>query len=202
MNKREFQMSKTINYYHFLISPFSYLAIERFNAIATKHEVTVNYLPISVMDVFGELSVLPLGKRHPSLQRMRMDELTRWSSFLDKPMNHTPAHFPVDQTLAAQMVFATGGADAGKLSDALLRAVWEEEKNISDEATLVAIADSVGLTGSELLEKAKDDQWGALYANTTKEALELGCVGSPTYQLGDELYWGQDRLDFLERALA
>jgi len=199
-------MSQTINYYHFLISPFSYLAIERFNAIVDKHNLTVNYLPISVMDVFGELSVLPPGKRHPSLQRMRMDELKRWSSFLGKPMNHTPAHFPVDQTLAAQMVFAAGGGngntDAGKLSDALLRAVWEEEKNIADEASLVAIADSVGLAGSELIETAKDDQWSELYSSTTKNALEMGVVGSPSYQVGDELYWGQDRLDFLERGLA
>lgn len=70
-------MSKTINYYHFLVSPFSYLAIERFNVLAAKHDLNVNYLPISVMDVFAELSVLPPGKRHPSLQRMRMDELKR-----------------------------------------------------------------------------------------------------------------------------
>ena len=199
-------MKQTINYYHFLISPFSYLAIERFNAIASKHDLTVNYLPISVMDVFGELSVLPPGKRHPSLQKMRMDELTRWSSFLNKPMNHTPAHFPVDQTLSAQMVFAAGGnngdPDAGKLSDALLRAVWEEEKNISDESTLVAIADSAGLNGAGLIEMARDDEWNELYISTTKDALETGVVGSPTYQVGDDLYWGQDRLDFLERALS
>ena len=198
-------MNKIINYYHFLISPFSYLAIERFNAIVSKHDLTVNYLPISVMDVFGELSVLPPGKRHPSLQKMRMDELTRWSSFLNKPMNHTPAHFPVDQTLAAQMVFAAGGnngnPDAGKLSDALLRAVWEEEKNISDESTLFAIADSVGLNGAGIIETAKDEEWNELYVSTTKDALESGVVGSPSYQVGNDLYWGQDRLDFLERAL-
>ncbi len=157
------------------------------------------------MDVFAELSVLPPGKRHPSLQRMRTDELKRWSSFLELPMNLAPAHFPVDQTLAAQMIFAAGGAngnpDAGKLSDALLKAVWEEEKNISDEATLVAIADSVGLVGSDLLENAKDSQWKEAYTSATKNALEMGVVGSPTYQVEDELYWGQDRLDFLERAL-
>jgi len=198
-------MSQTINYYHFLISPFSYLAIDRFNEIALRHKLTVNYLPISVMDVFGELSVLPPGKRHPSLQRMRMDELKRWSSSLGLPMNLTPAHFPVDQTLAAQMIFAAGGAnanpDAGKLSDALLKAVWEEEKNISDEATLVAVADAAGLAGSELLEKAKGDEWATLYASTTKAALETGVVGSPTYEVGDELFWGQDRLDFLEHVL-
>ncbi len=199
-------MKQTINYYHFLISPFGYLAIERFNEIATKYDLTVNYLPISVMDVFSELSVLPPGKRHPSLQRMRMDELKRWSSLLGKPMNLTPAHFPVDQTIAAQMVFAAGGheanPEAAKLSDTLLRAVWEEEKNIADEATLISVADSVGLNGSELLEKAKNQEWNDLYVSTTKHALEIGVIGSPTYQVGDELYWGQDRLDFLERALS
>jgi len=199
-------MKKTINYYHFTISPFSYLAIERFNAMVSKHEVTVNYLPISVADVFKAMNVVPPAQRPLSLQRMRMDELTRWSSFLDLPMNHTPAHFPVDQTLSAQMVFAAGGTegnpDAGKLSNALLKAVWEEEKNISDEATLIAIADTVGLKGADLVETAKDEKWKTLYENTTKHALEIGVVGSPTYQLGDELYWGQDRLDFLERALS
>lgn len=198
-------MSQTINYYHFLISPFSYLAIDRFNEIKTRHDLTVNYLPISVMDVFGELSVLPPGKRHPSLQRLRMDELKRWSSMLGLSMNLTPAHFPVDQTLAAQMVFAAGGADgntdAGKLSDALLKAVWEEEKNISDEETLIAVADNVGLAGANLLELARDDQWSSLYASTTKSALETGVVGSPTYEVGEELFWGQDRLDFLEHVL-
>lgn len=198
-------MSQTINYYHFLISPFSYLAIDRFNEIKTRHDLTVNYLPISVMDVFGELSVLPPGKRHPSLQRLRMDELKRWSSMLGLSMNLTPAHFPVDQTLAAQMVFAAGGADgntdAGKLSDALLKAVWEEEKNISDEETLIAVADSVGLEGANLLEQARDEQWSSLYASTTKSALETGVVGSPTYEVGEELFWGQDRLDFLEHVL-
>ena len=198
-------MSQTINYYHFLISPFSYLAIDRFNEIKTRHDLTVNYLPISVMDVFGELSVLPPGKRHPSLQRLRMDELKRWSSMLGLSMNLTPAHFPVDQTLAAQMVFAAGGADgntdAGKLSDALLKAVWEEEKNISDEETLIAVADNVGLEGANLLEQARDDQWPSLYASTTKSALETGVVGSPTYEVGEELFWGQDRLDFLEHVL-
>lgn len=198
-------MSQTVNYYHFLISPFSYLAIDRFNAIASRLDLTVNYLPISVMDVFGELSVLPPGKRHPSLQRMRMDELTRWSSFLDLPMNLQPAHFPVDQTLAAQMVFAAGGAnanaDSGKLSDALLRAVWEEEKNISDEATLISVAESVGLAGADLIEKAKDEEWSTMYTNTTKAALETGVVGSPTYEVDGELFWGQDRLDFLEHVL-
>jgi len=199
-------MSQHIDYYHFLISPFSYMAIGRFNDIVKKHNVTVNYLPMAPMKVFDETGGLPPPKRHPSRQRYRMDELKRWSSHLNLPMNLTPAHFPTDQTLAAQMVLAAGGAsgkpEAGRLVDGLLTAVWAEEKNIADEATLIAIADAAGLTGSELVESAKDEQWSTSYADTTAAAIEKGVFGSPTYQVGEEFYWGQDRLDFLDQALS
>ncbi len=199
-------MSRTVNYYHFLISPFSYMAINRFNALAADKGLTVNYLPVAPAQVFGETGGVPPAKRHISRQRMRMAELTRWSEYLGlTDMNLTPAHFPTDQTLAAQMVLAAGGASAeaaaGRLSDALLTAVWAQEKDIANEDTLVAVADSVGLSGSELIETAKDAKWAEAYTNTTQTAIDTGVFGSPTYQLGDELFWGQDRIDFLERAL-
>lgn len=199
-------MSRTVNYYHFLISPYSYIGMNAFNALVSKHNLTVNYLPMGVMQMFQETGGTPPAQRHPSRQRQRMDELTRWSEHLGLKMNLTPKHFPTDQTLGAQMVLAAGGAsgnpDAGKLSDALLTAVWAEEKDIADEATLIAAANSVGLAGAELLAQAKDDQWAKAYASTTETALATGVFGSPTYQVGDELYWGQDRLDFLDRALS
>jgi len=198
-------MSKQVDYYHFLISPWSYLAIGRFNELKEKHGLTVRYKPINVMQTFDEMGGLPPGKRHPSRQRFRMDELKRWSAHLNVPMNLTPAHFPADQTLAAQMVFAAGGAEgnpqAGSLSDAILTACWAEEKNIADEATLIALADQVGLDGSALANAAKEDAMAQLYASTTSEAHATEVFGSPTYKLGDELFWGQDRLDFLDRAL-
>ena len=200
-------MSHTIDYYHFLISPYSYLAIDQFNALAAKRNLVVNYLPIAPMQVFSETGGVPPAQRHPSRQRLRMDELTRWKAHLGmKDMNLTPAHFPTDQSLAAQMVLAAGGASAkpvaGTLSDALLRAVWEEEKDIADESVLTAVADGVGLPGAELLSQAKDDQWAKAYVNTTETAIATGVIGSPTYQDGDELFWGQDRIDFLDRALS
>jgi len=157
---------------------------ELVNDIVKKHNVTVNYLPMAPMKVFDETGGLPPPKRHPSRQRYRMDELKRWSSHLNLPMNLTPAHFPTDQTLAAQMVLAAGGAsgkpEAGRLVDGLLTAVWAEE----------------------LVESAKDEQWSTSYADTTAAAIEKGVFGSPTYQVGEEFYWGQDRLDFLDQALS
>ena len=198
-------MSKHIDYYHFLISPWSYLAIGRFNELKEKHGLTVRYKPINVMQTFDEMGGLPPGKRHPSRQRFRMDELKRWSAHLQVPMNLTPAHFPADQTLAAQMVYAAGGADgnaqAGSLRDAILTACWAEEKNIADEATLIALADQCGLDGSALAVSAKQPAMAQLYADTTSEAHAAEVFGSPTYKVGDELFWGQDRLEFLDRAL-
>ncbi len=200
-------MSLTVNYYHFLISPFSYLCIDRFNALASKYSLSVNYLPIAPMQVFAETGGVPPAKRHPSRQRLRMDELTRWSQYLGlNKMNLTPAHFPTDQSLGAQMVLAAGGAsgqaEAGKLSDALLRAVWEEEKNIADESVLMAAADGAGLVGESLLAQAKESTWVKASADATEKAIDVGVIGSPTFEVNGEVFWGQDRLDFLERALS
>ncbi len=199
-------MSHTIDYYHFLLSPWSYMAIDRFNALCARHNVSVNYKPIAVMETFEKMGGTPPAKRHPSRMRFRSDEMKRWSKRLNLPINLSPAHWPVDQSLAAQMVYAAGGSDtnpdAGRLSDALLTAVWKEEKNISDESTLVSLADQCGLKGQELIEMAKDTKYSDLYAATTNEAHERDVFGSPSYVVGDEIFWGQDRLDFLEEALS
>ncbi|MBX2836538.1 MAG: 2-hydroxychromene-2-carboxylate isomerase [Gammaproteobacteria bacterium] len=198
-------MANRIDYYHFLISPWSYLAIERFNVIRDTKGVAVNYKPIDVMSTFDKMGGLPPAKRHPSRQNWRMEELKRWQKHLNVPMNLTPAFFPADQALAAKMVYAAGGAEAileaGMLSDAVLRACWAEEKNIADEATLVSIADGCGLDGQGLLAKAQTEDCARDYLNCTEEAHMRDVFGSPTYIVGEELFWGQDRLDFLAAAL-
>ncbi len=199
-------MSKTIDYYHFLISPWSYLAIDRFNKLRKEHNMVVNYKPIDVMQTFDNMGGLPPAKRHPARQRFRMDELKRWSAFLDVPMNHEPAHFPVDQTMAARMVYAAGGASAdqqaAEFSDAVLTACWAEQKDVSDEATLVALANDCGLDGNTVLEKAKQDEYAQQLQSVTDVAHKNDVFGSPTYVVDGQLFWGQDRLDFLARFLA
>ncbi len=181
------------------------MAIKQFNQVRANNDVVVNYKPIDVMQTFDEMGGLPPAKRHPSRQRFRMDELKRWAAHLDVPINFTPAHFPTNQALAAQMVFAadgaTGNAQAADFSDAVLTAVWAQEKNIADEATLIEIAESVGLAGSDLLEKAKQDAYAKQLQATTDEAHNNDVFGSPTYIVDGELFWGQDRIEFLSRHL-
>ena len=97
---------------------------------------------------------------------------------------------------------AQAGLDVGRLSGAFLRAVWAEERNIADEDTLRAIADAQGFDGADLLERARGDDARAGFEANTAEALERNVFGAPTYIYRDENFWGQDRLDFVERALA
>ncbi len=197
-------MPKTIDYYHFVISPWSYLAIGRFNEIVGRHGATVNYKPIDVMSTFMDMGGTPLPKRHPARLRYRMDELKRWSSFLGVPMNLQPAHFPADAALASRMVLAAGNLDldAGTLSDAVLTAVWAGEENIADPGTLVTLAERCGLDGAGLLATAETDSLGEQFTAVTAEAHAADVFGSPTYVLDGEIFWGQDRLEFLDRALA
>ena len=197
-------MSRTIDYYHFLVSPWSYLAIGRLNEIASRHGATVRYKPIDVMATFANMGGQPLAKRHPSRQRNRLIELARWSEYLGIPINLQPAHFPVDPSLASRMVLAAGNReqDAGALSDAVLTAVWRDEKNITDPATLTSVAAECGLDGEALLADAASDMLEQQFADTTSEAHEADVFGSPTWVLDGENFWGQDRLEFLDRALA
>ena len=194
-------MSQQIEYYHFLISPWSYLSIGRFNELVKRTGASVDYLPIDVGSTFGEMGGVPPAKRHPSRQRFRLDELKRWSDWLGVPINLTPAFFPADQSLAAAMVYAAAPTERAALSDAILTAVWRDEQNIADKSTLSEIATACGCDASGLLEAAQDPAMQEKLMAVTKQAHEKDVFGSPTYVVAGQNFWGQDRLDFLERAL-
>jgi len=196
-------MSNTVDYYLFLLSPWSYLGTNRFNDVVARHNVTVNYKPIDAMQTFEKMGGVPPMKRHPSRQRFRLDELKRWSKFLGVPINLKPAFWPADQALAAKMVLAAGEkSDAGPLVDAILAAVWIEERNIADINTMRAIANECGMDSAALIERAGTDEMAAKYQATNDEAHERDVFGSPTYIYNGENFWGQDRIDFLDRALS
>ena len=93
------------------------------------------------------------------------------------------------------------GLDAPLLSHALLRALWAEDRDTSDPAVRTAIANENGLPGAELVAAESSSQVQALYKAYSEEAERLGVFGAPTYVLGGERYWGQDRLDFVDCAL-
>ena len=202
-------MAKTVDYYLSLVSPWTYLGSKRLKQIVDAKGATLRVKPVSLAMIFPESGGLPLPKRAPQRQAYRLVELERWSKFLNEPIAIHPAHFPADERLAAYCVIATADASEGgeaseacyQLSHAILRAVWAEERNIADEDTLAAILGDCGLDASAILTAAKQPEMEERYKALSKEALEAGVFGSPSYVVEGEIFWGQDRLDFLERAL-
>jgi 2-hydroxychromene-2-carboxylate isomerase len=197
-------MTKIIDYYLSLNSPWTYMGGPRLAEMAKRHGAEVRVKPVSLGEIFPKTGGLPLPKRAPERQAYRLVELQRWSRFLDLPLNPHPAFFPAAEALAAGCVIAAGqsGGDALGLSQAILRAVWAEEKNIADEATLAELVQASGHDPKELLAQAREPGIAETYAAHTQEALAHGVFGAPSYVYRDELFWGQDRLDFLDRALA
>ncbi len=197
-------MPKIIDYYLTLISPWAYLGSRRFEEIATRHGAEVRVKPVDYGVIFPRTGGLPLAKRAPERQAYRLTELKRWREHLGMALNLHPKHFPVPDGLAACMVIAAGerGGDALRLAHAALRAVWTEDKDLTDGATLERIAGATGHDGAALMAAAQEPATRARYEALSEEAIERGVFGAPTYVYKDELFWGQDRLDFLDRALA
>ncbi len=196
-------MAKTIDYYHSLISPWSYLGGPRLGDIAAAAGATVNVKPIDLAQVFPVSGGLPLAKRADQRRAYRLAELARWRDHLGMPLNIEPSYFPAAEGLAACTVIAAreAGADAAGLSNAILRAVWAEERDIADRATLAAICAENGHDGAALIAAAETDAVAAIYAADTGEAIARGVFGAPTYVFAGELFWGQDRLEFLARTI-
>jgi len=198
-------ISKQIDYYFATISPWTYLGHDRLVAIARKHGATIAVKPVNFGDVFPASGGLPLSKRAPQRQAYRLVELKRWREFLGMPLNLQPKYFPANGDLAAYWVLAAAEKDAAlalALYGAIGKALWVEERDIADAATLAGVAKSVGQDAEGLGARAQAPEISARYAELTKEAIERGVFGAPSYVLDGEIFWGQDRLDFLDRKLA
>ncbi len=196
-------MSKTIDYYFSLVSPYTYLGDAVFTEIAARHGATVHRKPMELGKIFPQTGGLPLPKRAPARQTYRMMELKRWREYRGLPLNLEPKFFPAAEWPAAGMVIAAEnqGLDSAALVNGILTAVWAEERDIADGGTLKAIAGERGLDGEALLAATEDEVLKAAYGENTEQALAAGVFGAPSYVLDDELYWGQDRLDFVDRVL-
>ena len=196
-------MAKTIDYYFSPMSPWTYLGHPRFQEIAHKHGAEVNPKPVDYGRIFPLSGGLPVAKRPPQRQAYRLVELHRWRDYLRVPLNIHPKYFPYDAKLATLAIIAAGDADkAMKLAGALLRGCWAEERNMADEAEVTAVIRGAGMDGGALLTLAKAPEIAARYEAFTDEAIARQVFGAPTYVYKGELFWGQDRLDFLDRALA
>ena len=194
----------SIDYYFTPQSPWTYLGHARFVAIAKAHGAKVNVLPVDLGKVFPVSGGLPLAKRAPQRQAYRLVELKRFSEFLDKPLNLQPRYFPVASDDAAKLIIAVDlhdGAEAAlAITGALLRAVWVDERNIADESHLAALLAEAKLPARRI-DDAHSQAAHERYEADSQRAIDAGVFGAPTFIIDGEMFWGQDRLDFVERRL-
>ncbi len=198
-------MAKVVDYYFTPSSPWAYLGHDRLLRIAANTGASVQPRPVDYGKIFPVSGGVPLKQRAAQRQAYRFSELKRWRAHLDLPLTLEPRFFPVDANPANHLLAAalSFGADAAlRLAGALMRACWAEERNIADEAALVTIATASGLDGSALMAASRGESATTAYAQFTQQAIDAQVFGAPTYVLNGEMFWGQDRLDFLERALA
>ena len=137
------------------------------------------------------------------MQQNRLNELRRWRAYLGLELNLQPKHFPVNPTLSGKMLVSAlaGPGDAPEFAWRVMRACWAEERDISDEATLSAIAADCGFDGAELLAAVQRGDADPGFAKNTEDAIAANVFGAPTFLFDGELYWGQDRIEFLRRAV-
>ena len=196
-------MPRPIDYYFSLLSPWAYIGHSLFRDVVDTYDLKVRYKPVVLIDLFSETGGLPLPKRHPVRQRYRMVELQRWRDKRGLRFKLQPAHWPFSVRLADGLVIAA--LEAGHDPDPFLRrafaAVWEDELDLGDEATLVRLADQSALPGKALLERSRSSDVEKIYEQNRLDALAADVFGSPAYVLDGEVFWGQDRIELLVDAL-
>jgi carboxymethylenebutenolidase len=197
-------MADYVDYYFSLNSPWTYMGHQRLADMAEHHGLGIRVYPVDFSGtIFPATGGLPVGKRSPQRQSYRLAELERWRAELGVALNMHPSFWPADEALAAGMVLAAraSGDGAVTLAGALMRAVWAEERDIADRDTLLAIAAECDLDGEGLIRAAQTSELTELRARESTEAIDRGVFGAPTYVHDEQLFWGQDRLDQLGRAI-
>ncbi len=197
-------MSQTIDYFFAPQSPWTYLGHTRLVSIAQAAAATVRVMPIDLGKVFPLSGGLPLGQRAAQRQAYRLVELQRFGAHLALPMHIKPKYFPVAGDDAARLIVAVDLADGPQaalhVTGAVLAAVWAQQRNIADTSVLAELLNEVGLA-PERLEQSRAPAVQQRYEAFTQAAIDAGVFGAPSYCIAGDIFWGQDRLDFVERRL-
>ncbi len=199
-------MALHIDYYASLNSPWTHLGAARIEALAARYGASLRIYPVDFGTIFAGSGGLPLPRRSPQRQAYRLMELKRWREVLGIPINIQPKFFPSSEAMSAACAIAlretVGDKPAIALAHRVLRAVWQDEMNPGDPTTLAKLITDIGLDADAVMKLGAEPRWTERRAADTQAALDRGVFGAPSYVIGDDIFWGQDRLDFVDRRLA
>jgi len=195
----------TIEYFYAAHSAFAYLGSARFMQIAKAAGRRIVHKPIDLRRVVAESGAGPFGKRSKAhVAYFFGREIERWSEQRDAPtVGRIPTHHANDITLPNCVLIAAidRGLDVDRLAHALLEAHWARDADLADPASLAIIARGVGIDAVPLLAAAPTPEVRRQYEANTEEAIRRSVFGSPTYVVDGDMFYGQDRLEMVERAL-
>ena len=192
-----------IEYFYSAHSAYAYLGSRRLSEICTAHGCALRHYPIDLTPVVVASGAQPFAAR----SRVHVDyyfgrEIERWAEMRGVTIiDHRPTHHDNDYSRANGMIVSAPENARDALAHAFLEAHWRDDADLADSRTIVAAADALGLDGAALLAAADGSPVRERLAANTAEAKARGVLGSPAYFLDGEMFYGQDRLEMLERAL-
>ncbi len=197
-------MPRIIDYYFSLHSPWTYLGHATFLDIAARQDCAIVYRPVPLRAVFDETGGLPLPKRHPVRQRYRVMDLQRWRERRGVKLVLQPKHFPFDPSLADRFLIAIvqAGGDPGLFMGEIMAGVWSRDEDMTQPEAVARVARACGFDAQSLALAAQSEAVIGTYEGTIAAAVAAGVFGAPSYVLDGEVFWGQDRLELLDSALA
>jgi len=194
-----------IEYFYSGHSAFAYLGSARFMEIARAAGRSITHKPIDLLRVMvesGAGSTRKRGDRHRAYYFGR--EIERWAEWRGAPVvTGIPTYHQNDTALCNGMLIAgiEQGHDIDRLAHRMLESHWKEDSDLADRDTLAGLARAVDLDPEPLLDAALSPEIAAIYLANTEEAISRSVFGSPTYFVDGDMFYGQDRLEFVERAL-
>ena len=183
-------------------SPWTFLGHKKVVEISKKNNCELDIMPVNYGEIFPVSGGLPVHKRPLQRQKYRLQELKRWSEFLKIKLNPEPKHFPSRSLLPSKVIISVKILNFENVNDiayAIMEGLWIKELNIDDPKNLKKILTRFIKTADEVIDFSESKQVEKEMNEYTKEAIDLAVFGAPTYIINDQIYWGQDRLDFLER---
>ena len=195
-------MTKTVEFYFDLGSPTTYLAHTQLAKICADTQSELIYIPMLLGGVFkatGNASPAMI----PAKGRYMFQDLDRFAKRYGVQLRFNP-HFPINTLILMRAVTGMQMRQPQRFAefvDCLFRALWVEGRNLNDPQTIAAVLTENGFDPQEIIALTNDESVKAALKENTEAAIKRGVFGAPSMFIGDQLFFGQDRLDFLEEAL-
>ena len=193
---------RRLTFYYDFSSPWSYLGSTQVERVARDNGAEVEWRPILLGALFKAIgtAMVPLYEQSQARQRYQGRDLHHWADHWGVPFRF-PSNFPTNSVTALRLVLAAGDADLPRLSHAIYRAYWADNQDITDREVLARLASTLGLDGPALVARTEDPTIKARLREYTDGAVARGVFGVPTFFVGETMFFGQDRFDFVAAAL-